>query len=651
MSERVPVTRPAFLGRLVDANKQKYGGDENYKGFLRMANKAKNDCYEKKISVHSSFKILGAPTSFRDHYNDSLLLIFAHYAQMDKSFGTTFEMRDFHDRNISFKELVMFAVDFELLPKLLCVDDLKLLWDMKAHEHEKDQPAGHQGLTELDLDGFKDMFVRMAVFAYHKPGLKKLIITVDGFMPKNTKIINAFCTHLKLNDIDSVHHYMRTVVKATAKWEGVNEHSNREWQDILKDRKAKKYSQIDYSRQIALMQSTVSTMVTNRESKGNPTNAFGDRVREPIVTKASRASDVVQMRLTKKDPLHIKTSLLPSDFFALAQFQSSRMAKVVGGDEDNDSVNVSLVSLDDGEADDRSEVGSRRDKLPQKRISHMLDDTGSLGSYGRFEDEGDVGFDMMSVQTSVMSAFVDNTLLHTKRSFSRDYHPMLVKELDKFTYIAPRVYSTQMISTGGPFIDLGVLHPGDEVSIFQTITNCTSDLIDMETSAMDFCSEDTTITTFSKPLVPGVARTLTVTFTVEGGKKNVLACLDLKGWASRGKSDILLQVPVFYRVDPLLSSSKITSTTMASIGGLMAKHCAENDEDAFFETRYQTGIYDERQQQQWEKTKQAGALKAPTEQGQCFKQKKVSGYWNLKAATKKMTNDLKLSATLSYNRK
>ena len=132
--EEERVKRPPLLGRIVDAKIKKYGGDEEYKSFLEMANEAKEECMATKLMVHSSFKILGAPTSYRYNHNDSLLLVYSHYAKMDQTFSTTFQLQDFKNNTLSFKELVMFAFDFQLIPKLLSIDDMKLLWDMVTIE-------------------------------------------------------------------------------------------------------------------------------------------------------------------------------------------------------------------------------------------------------------------------------------------------------------------------------------------------------------------------------------------------------------------------------------------------------------------------------------------------------------------------------------
>jgi hypothetical protein len=528
MSSPSPVKRPALLGRLVDLNKEKYGRHDEYKAFLRMANKANIDCEETGFHVHSSFKILGKPTSFKEDHNDALLLIYAHYSRLDQTYvtmHTTFERRDFLDSTLSFKELIMFSIDFDLIPKLLCVDDIKLLWDMKAAEHEKD---GVVNLFNLDLEGFKDILVRMAIFAYHKPGLKKLIVIVDGFVPKNTKILENFCTYLHLYDIDWMHDYMRSVVKQNMKWEGIGESNGREWQDLVRDKRSKKCSQINYQQHKveSMMKSTVATVATNRGiHRVPPINTFGERVQEPVITMPARADDVVLRKKEGKVP--IKDSSLPDGFFPPMKEYVENVT---------DSVNdISIEGGADSSApDSKSQVvnASTQSRTFNSDTSFPYEDNAS----------NDETYDVMSVQTSVMSAFTDPTIVNLKRSFYKDYHPMLVREMDKYAYIAPREYSTDLISTGGPFIDLGVVQPGDEVSIFQTITNCTGDLIDMETSAVNFLSANTSITTFTRPLVPGLPRTLTVSFTVETGKKNVLASLDLTGIASRNKDDILLQV-------------------------------------------------------------------------------------------------------------
>jgi hypothetical protein len=77
------------------------------------------------------------------------------------------------------------------------------------------------------------MIVRMAIFTYHKPGLKKIIIELEGFVPRNTELVNLFCTYLRLYDIDYVHHYLRTVGKKTQgdlNMKSIGERNGKIWQ-------------------------------------------------------------------------------------------------------------------------------------------------------------------------------------------------------------------------------------------------------------------------------------------------------------------------------------------------------------------------------------------------------------------------------------
>lgn len=636
--------RPQFIGQLIDANIEIQQENAQYKSFLRMAQEAKDECYYKKLPIESSFKIQGAPINFKQEYNDTLLVVFAFYAKMDQSqVAQTFETRDFFNSTVSFKELVIFAKDFKVIPKLLAIDDLKLLWDMKAAEYERE---GKRAFNVCKVEEFKDMLVRMALFTYHKPGLKKMIITVDGFVPKNSKVVNNFCTYLQLHDIDAIHSFMRKVVAKNENDKDfmlIATRNGKEWHDIMKDREGKKYSQIDYAAQTMpdMMKSTVSTLAVNRGSKKRaafPINAFGEKLHEPIVIDKANPFRVVSHDPDYDPNEGHKNDHLPGDFFRTKRGGGGgRKSKKESGDGENE-----------GEGEEEEEEEEEDDDfgnlaLNESAASPDLDSPDSKPFRSRNHrkkealDEMVATFDIMSVTTSTLDVFYDTSLSSLRRTFYNEYYHGLVRELDKYSYIPPRVYSTDLIKTDGPFIDLGLLREGDEITILMNITNASDDVLDVITTAVDFEAEDTNITSFNRPIVPGLTRQLNIFFTVEAGKKNQLAQVNVVAKGARGREDIILECPVYYRVDPLIKSTSICNCTIGSLESLLRKHCPEDFEE---ELRQLQGANDGHRILQPPKTKL----------GMITDKKQETGLWNTKASTMKRNNDSKLSATYTYNR-
>ena len=62
-------------------------------------------------------------------------------------------------------------------------------------------------------------------------------------------------------------------------------------------------------------------------------------------------------------------------------------------------------------------------------------------------------------------------------AIQQDYRPGLVKLLSKYCYPPRKAVETDISCTGGPFIDLGLLTVGNQISILLKVTNSTGDVI------------------------------------------------------------------------------------------------------------------------------------------------------------------------------
>jgi hypothetical protein len=183
------------------------------------------------------------------------------------------------------------------------------------------------------------------------------------------------------------------------------------------------------------------------------------------------------------------------------------------------------------------------------------------------------GGESLSAVSSVLSVFHDNSLEALKSSLAQDYHRRLVLLLNRYSYIPPKVSHSDVISTGGPYIDLGLLEAGAKIKIDMQVTNCSADELYIEVTARDFESDDIQIKTFPKPIYAGLTKYLALSFTVHPGTKTVLASVDIVSAAKRNGLGTCVSCPVFYRVDSSLEADTMPRCTSATIQDLLGQFC------------------------------------------------------------------------------
>ena len=52
---------------------------------------------------------------------------------------------------------------------------------------------GHDQIKFLTFDMFQDFFARMAILAYNKPGMRRLILNTNGTMPSPADLVETLC--------------------------------------------------------------------------------------------------------------------------------------------------------------------------------------------------------------------------------------------------------------------------------------------------------------------------------------------------------------------------------------------------------------------------------------------------------------------------
>jgi hypothetical protein len=183
----------------------------------------------------------------------------------------------------------------------------------------------------------------------------------------------------------------------------------------------------------------------------------------------------------------------------------------------------------------------------------------------------------MSVVSSTLAVFKDNSIEALKRRIKMDYSPRLTKYLARHCYVAPRVEVSDNIPTRGPMVDLGLLAFGNEITIKLKVTNNSGDKMVIDTSARNFESDDTRILANAKPMATGMTKEIIVNFTVQTlGKKSIISFVDVYAISSRNGINCCIQCPVHYRVDPGTRKDHLPRCTMGSLNHLLRKFCYED---------------------------------------------------------------------------
>lgn len=587
------VQPPPHLSKVLALAREKSRNQQdNYEDFLLYAERAHQSCASSGITIDSEYKIAGgipiagmqAIEVIDDKQNDTLLMVFNFYAKMKQTYHSTFSAADVANETMSFSEIEIFCRDFNLIPRLLNREDLKVLWEDIAQAHF-DKGLGL--FTVVDFAEFKDLIVRMALWAYNKPGLKKLILTIEGFMPKSVEVVRYFCTYLHLHDSEYIHNFIRTVGKKTQgdyNYRSKDETNLRTKIEVRLDTNARKVSQVKKplvkdSLPPASPPSKTATAAGKKDTKsaksmtsaekdhiddgslsknggsilsGNTfakTNAFGEKVKTPIFVAPASPSRVIRPK-PKGSKLHNeeKKSLLPDSLLERLQMDSSDFF----GRPPEEDGDFEVIGGPESSAKAAAPPANTKEKSRVQMSSAQSVGGYSMGSMGSSMVDDDDDDDEDTYKTggsTTLSVFQDNSLRTMRECYFKNYDPRLALELNRYCYIPPKVVITDWMPTQGPYIDLGLLDGGSKVTIQLRISNGAPDEMHIDTTARNFGSDDTAIKTLVKPLIPGFSRFVIIEFTVPKHDCVVLGFAEVVCIAVRKGESNVISCPVFYRVD------------------------------------------------------------------------------------------------------
>eukprot|EP01036_Dinobryon_divergens_P032669 gene32669-42310_t len=578
------MSRPPLLGKLIDINARKEDDVKNYYSqFLALAQQAKEETVSAQLSIESRYKIAGSAVLDDKDKNDSLIKIFLFYCKIQLRYGKEFPEIDIKHGVWTFEDTVLFFREFGAIPTLLSMEDVKFVWEMKDCDWIASGDTTRHMLS-LDFENFKDFLIRMALCAYHKPGLKKLIISTNGFMPKNSKIIESFCSFLRLYDSDWIQNFLRTEGRDTQgfyNYRSAGEKNLRLSAAVTMDMEARSLTQLDYTERTLAPISTQSIIGGIVAARNGGKNIFGEKLKVPTTFAPARTTEVVTPSLNRNKALNdLNQSLVPAqlmykiDNFDFNKDDSSKSsadrAATAAIEED---IREKLKEMEIEEEDHFPEQplppaphhnrDRDRDRADELLRQGSIDSSSTLYNY--FENNP-----VVSHSQPMLAVFRDNSLNALKTAIQQDYRPGLVKLLSKYCYPPRKAVETDISCTGGPFIDLGLLTVGNQISILLKVTNSSGDVIGLDTTTRDFDSDDTKVVTYPKPLVHGFTRNISVSFTVQQPqKRSVIAFIEVSVVAPRGGRSVIIDCPVHYRVDPLATKDSLPSCTRETLPHLL----------------------------------------------------------------------------------
>jgi hypothetical protein len=184
--------RPAALNSMLELVKKSEAlGIDNYAAFLTHADLSQTEMVQSGvITIAPRFKATAAKPEKKVTANSSLREIFQHYVII-KTFKENIEPKTVQEMTI--KAVMAFCHDFDVFPKLVSKDEVRLILVVMDVRSTRD---GGKKSKALEFDQFLDFLLRLALFAYHKPSTKKLIMRLNNErMPSKLEMVRE-CENL-----------------------------------------------------------------------------------------------------------------------------------------------------------------------------------------------------------------------------------------------------------------------------------------------------------------------------------------------------------------------------------------------------------------------------------------------------------------------
>lgn len=544
--------RPQFLEKIVKAIDSRDNEDrDTYHEFLRRSLDVANTPEGKALKLDWHVDV----ESMDSTYNCSLCYIFYFYAKSQtasQKYGSkppNMDIEEYARDSLSLFALLLFCRDFRIIPRFLIRDEISFLWKVMNAQKVR---MGQTATKLLDFRSFKDFLGRMAVMAFNKPGMKKIILKSTGNMPSLNAQVESFAMYLHLDDMNWVRNRIHTVGRETIG--AINYRSQGEVNlqtklNLKNDLKGKRLYKVMNSNKAVFDKPNRGD--GNYNGHGHVADRGDDSIMDvhkpdlsPAISNIAHAlhSKVIGVTATggvtditdsKGDhsPRSARCDGGANPDIALLTELATRIC--VGDDNIDDiemeAMNVANVYLDSNQNDYESKTNTL---LPK-----------GLAFASSFE----------------ISKSQENALIHYEPSLSAVFDPYC----DMSAYIKHKKSSAVNSAVGAPsgpvnienasFLDIGTQQCGHKCVIQVKVLNYTSHEVYVNVSTQGLSAEGMVrVATLPCSFAPGLSRLVNISFKVEQPPKNlmnVLAMLEIQLVCPHGiHVTESATCPVFFRV-------------------------------------------------------------------------------------------------------
>lgn len=549
---------PDVLRKVLDlANNIEKGEESLYCKFLCEADRSVNAKELGTLDVTLSSRLTDADAGAQSEgVNSSLVLIFSFYAklqnpstQMQKG-GLTYDEIKLANETLSFYELLLLLRDFNVLPKLITKDELLFLWKVGNIQRISN---GKGSLRMLDIQEFVDMLAKIAVFAYNKPGLRQMVISLNGEMITPLEQVQSLIAYLHLEDYERVRNIVRTVGVQTAgllhnRSEGEqNYRTIQHLKDDLRGARVAKY---------------LSRQGSKKTAPGPPVPVVGND------------------EIDESDPLAIRIGTeLRRNMFGVDDYPSVQSSY----DEKSED------NFPSGDKRERSRVEDIMRSINESESAYLSSAMGQV--YHKAENKKPQPHQSPD-KLPISGLYVPRVhISETQERALVQYHPSLTKELLRYavesTFSGIKLLEKKTSipddiavfePSGAAFVDIGIIVPGKECNIRVVVINRGSHEANIQISTKGFVADELTVIKMPRAIAPGLRQVVIVKFLPP--KDFVGGCLCTISISSvTNPSNMIFQqestvhCPVYYNVsskavgksDMPESSSKCTLRSLPSL--------------------------------------------------------------------------------------
>lgn len=464
----------------------------------------------------------------------------------------SFHEADVANDSMNLFELLVFLRDFKVIPRLITKKDVKEIWTMIGKEWIQ---SGRGTLRQLDVESFKDAFVRLAIVAYSKHGISTLTKKVTGGNLMHSEMVTALCNYLNLYDEVCVKDYIREVGRKT---QGLLNFRSKDEDDH------KRRSDFNQDRAIHRMQITAHRRHKKQPPKLPPTQKNRNR-RSGDDEFHSYLPPVLQQRLYPER--EIKVSEEEMHAYLLSCNTDSQDSKLALLGEDSSSV-VSGATQNNSERLDGYEPDPAVDKIFEGVESD--DDASDLTEGSSRGHGGHIPADVVL----------------------QSYEKGLVRFVAPYFHNAPDDHNDHIMHSEGSFLDMGRLPVGANCLIKIHVTNRSADELAIDVTTRGFEADNIKVTTFPKLMVSGLSRYIGVSFGIAPGNRSVIGYVDIHTYCSHNKKTQVMSVPVFYKVGPHQPTDKLHPLcTIRTLSQLLLDHLGSNQRSQRVEFATRTGFW------------------------------------------------------------